>query len=150
MEGCANAKDEVVGSETKKVGDLYATYMDEQRAEQLGLEPIAGTFATIDQVATKANLVIALADLGRGGVSGVFDHHISPDAKQSDRYIIHLSQAGLGLPDRDYYLDAKYKDKLAAYGAHIERMLLLAKVADAKRVAAEVLVFETRIAEAQW
>jgi len=150
MEGCANAKDEVAGSERKKVGDLYATYMDEQRAEQLGIEPIAGTFATIDQVATKADLVIALADLGHGGVSGVFDHHISPDAKQSDRYIIHLSQAGLGLPDRDYYLDAKYKDKLAAYGAHIERMLLLAKVADAKRVAAEVLVFETRIAEAQW
>ena len=150
MEGCANAKDEVVGSERKKVGDLYATYLDEQRAEQLGIEPIAGAFATIDQVATKADLVIALADLGHGGVSGVFDHHISPDAKQSDRYIIHLSQAGLGLPDRDYYLDAKYKDKLAAYGAHIERMLLLAKVADAQHVAAEVLVFETRIAEAQW
>ncbi len=150
MEGCANAKDEVAGSERKKVGDLYATYMDEQRAEQLGIEPIAGTFATIDQVATKADLAITLADLGRGGVPGMFDHHISPDAKQSDRYIIHLSQAGLGLPDRDYYLDAKYKDKLATYGTHIERMLLLAKVADAKREAAEILAFETRIAQAQW
>ncbi len=150
LEECANDKDAAAGSERQKVGDLYAAFMDADRAEQLGIAPIAGTLYSIDQIATKADLVRVLAELSRGGVSGVFGEHVGPDAKHSDRYIIHLSQAGLGLPDRDYYLDAKYKDKLAAYGAHVEKMLSLAKIADAKRLAGEIVAFETQVAQAQW
>ena len=150
LEECAKDKDAAAGSERQKVGNLYAAFMDADRAEQLGIEPIAGTLASIDQIATKADLVRVLAELSRGGVSGLFGEHVGPDAKHSDRYIIHLSQAGLGLPDRDYYLDAKYKDKLAAYGAHVEKMLQLAKIADAKRLAGEIVALETQVAMAQW
>ena len=73
--------------------------------------------AAIDRIATKADLVRVLADLDRAGVAGAVGCSVGTDAKQSDRYILYLSQGGLGLPDRDYYCDAKYKAKLAAYGA---------------------------------
>ena len=149
IESCATAGDNAASPE-KKVGDLYASYMDESRVERLGIEPIAGTLAAIDGIKTKAGLVRMLAELARVGISGVVDCSIAPDAKRSDRYILHLSQAGLGLPDRDYYWDAKYKAKLAAYGAHVAQSLALCGVADARRDAAEIVAFETRLARAQW
>ena len=75
---------------------------------------------------------------------------IEPDAKKSDQYILYLSQAGLGLPDRDYYWDAKYKEKLAAYGRTSQRMLTLCEGRRCPGAAAEIVAFETRIAKAQW
>ena len=72
------------------------------------------------------------------------------DAKKSDEHILHISQSGLGLPDRDYYWDAKFKAKLEAYQAYVERMLTLAKIGDAKQAAADIVALETQIAKAQW
>ena len=116
IEACADAKDNPPGSERQKIGDMYASYMNETRAEQLGIEPIAGMLAAIDRIETKADLVRSLAELDRVGVSGAVGCYVNTDAKKSDQYILYLSQAGLGLPDRDYYWDAKFKTKLAAYG----------------------------------
>ena len=124
--------------------------MDEARAERLGIEPIADTLAAIDRIETKAGLVRMFAELARVGVSGVVACSIAPDAKRSDRYILHISQAGLGLPDRDYYWDVKYKEKLAAYEVHVARSLRLCGVDDAAGAAAEIVAFETRLARAQW
>jgi putative endopeptidase len=150
IEECANAKDNVPGSERQKIGDMYASYLDEARADQLGIEPIAKTLASIDQIETKTDLVRALAELERVGVPGALGCYVNNDAKKSDQYILHLSQSGLGLPDREYYWDPKLKAKLAAYTAHVERMLSLAKVPDAKQAAADIVAFETQIAKAQW
>ncbi|MGA2035041.1 MAG: M13-type metalloendopeptidase [Thermoguttaceae bacterium] len=149
VESCAGAGHNAADPE-KKIGDLYASYMDEARAERLGITPIAGTLAAIDSIQTKAGLVRMLAELARVGISGAVDCSIAPDAKQSDRYILHLSQAGLGLPDRDYYWDAKYKEKLAAYEAHVARSLALCGVVNARRAAAQIVAFETRLARAHW
>jgi putative endopeptidase len=150
IETCADAKDNPPGSERQKIGDMYASYMDEARAEQLGIGPIAGMLAAIDRIETKADLVRSLAELNRVGVCGPLASYVTTDAKKSDRYILHLSQAGLSLPDRDYYWDAKFKAKLAAYRAHVEHMLALAKVPDPKQAAADIVAFETRLAKAQW
>jgi predicted metalloendopeptidase len=150
IDECARATDNPSGSESQKVGDLYASYMDEPRAEQLGITPIAGKLAAIDALKTKAGLARLLAELHLCGAGGTFACSVEPDAKKSDQYILYLYQAGLGLPDRDYYWDARYKSKLAAYGRHVQRMLTLAKVADAQAAAAEIVAFETRIAKAQW
>ena len=147
---CADAKDNPPGSERQKIGDMYASYMNEERAEQLGIEPIVGMLAAIDRIETKSDLVRSLAELDRVGVSGVLACYVNTDAKKSDQYILHLSQAGLGLPDRDYYWDTKFKTKLAAYAKHVEHMLTLAKVADPKQAAADIVAFETRLAKAQW
>jgi putative endopeptidase len=150
IEACADAKDNPPGSERQKIGDMHASYMDEARAEQLGIEPIAEMLAAIDRIESKTDLVRSLAELDRVGVSGVLDCYVNTDAKKSDQYILHLSQAGLGLPDRDYYWDGKFKAKLRAYRRHVEHMLALANVPDPKRAAADIVLFETRLAKAQW
>jgi predicted metalloendopeptidase len=150
IEACADAKDNAPGSERQKIGDMYASYMDETRAAQLGVKPIAGMLAAIDRIETKADLARSLAELARAGVPGALGCYVGIDAKNSARYVLYLSQAGLGLPDRDYYWDAKYASKLAAYGPHVAHMLSLAKVAGAERAAADIVAFETRIAKAQW
>ena len=129
---------------------MYASYMNEARAEKLGIEPIAEMLAAIDRIESKDDLVRTFAELQRDGVSGPLGCYVNTDAKKSDQYILYLSEGGLGLPDRDYYWDAKLQKKLAAYAAHVAHMLSLAKVPDAKRAAAEVVAFETRLAKAQW
>ena len=70
IENCAAAKDNVPGSERQKVGDLYASFMDEARAEELGLRPIAARLAAVDAIQTKADLMRTLAELSKIGVSG--------------------------------------------------------------------------------
>ena len=150
IETCAAAKDNALGSERQKVGDLYASFMDEARAEELGIQPIAARLAAVDAVQTKADLIRMLAELSKIGISGPLACYVETDAKKSDQHILGLSQAGLGLPDRDYYWDAKFKTKLEAYQAYIERMLTLAKIGAAKQAAADIVALETRIAKAQW
>lgn len=150
IEDCAKAQGNAAGSEEQKIGDLYASYMDEARAEQLGIEPLRPTLAAIDRIETKADLIRTMAELERVGVPGPVGFHVQNDAKQSDRNILYMGQAGLGLPDRDYYWDAKLKDKLAAYTAHVERMLTLAGMPNSKQAAADIVAFETRLAKAHW
>ena len=104
----------------------------------------------MDAIKTKADLIRTLAELSKFGVSGPLDCYVGTDAKKSDEHILTISQSGLGLPDRDYYWDAKFKAKLAAYQAYVERMLTLAKIGDAKQAAADIVALETRIAKAQW
>jgi putative endopeptidase len=150
VEACAEAKDNPPGSEEQKIGDMYASYMDEARAEQLGIGPIAGMLAAVDAIETNADLARTLGELGRAGISGPLGCYVDSDSKHSDRYIVYLSQAGLGLPDRDFYWDARFRKKLAAYAAHVEHMLSLAKVPAAKQSAAAIVAFETGLANAQW
>ena len=153
IENCAASKDNAPGSERQKVGDLYASFIDEARAEELGIRPIEARLAAVDAIQTKAELIRMLAELSKFGVSGPLGCYVDTDAKKSDEHILNISQSGLGLPDRDYYWDAKFKAKLEAYQAHVERMLTLAKIGDAKlckQAAADIVALETRIAKAQW
>ena len=150
IDNCAAAKNNAPGSEAQKVGDLYALFMDEARAEELGVQPIAARLAAVDAIHTKADLIRTLAELSKFGVSGPLGCGVGTDAKKSDQHILHIAQAGLGLPNREYYWDAKLKSKLDAYQAYVERMLTLAKIGDAKTSAAEIVALETRIAKAQW
>jgi putative endopeptidase len=148
IEESANARNP--GSEEQKVGDLYASFMDEARADQLGVRPIAPLLASVDAIKTKADFARTLGAFTPLGIPGAFRAFVNTDGKNSDQYIIYLVQGGIGLPERDYYLDPKFAEKLALYGQHIERMLTLARVPDAKARAADVLQFETRLATAHW
>lgn len=150
IEACANAKDNPPGSERQKIGDMYASFMDEVRAEKFGIEPIANLLAEIDAVNNKEELVQTFGKLYRVGVAGPLAAYVSTDAKKSDQHLLYLIQGGIGLPDRDYYWDPKLKSKLTAYTAHVERMLSLAKVANAKQAAADIVALETKLAKAQW
>jgi putative endopeptidase len=111
-----------------KLADLYASFMDEPRLETLGLAPLKGWFADIDALTAKREIPALIARFNRTGAGAPYGIDISSDPKESTRYAASMSQSGLGLPDRDYYLkdDAKLKEARGKYLAHIEKMLGMA------------------------
>ncbi len=142
--------DKTAGSEPQKVADLYSSFLDEAKVEELGLKPIAEELALIDSVKDKAGMIQALAKLGRTGTDALIGLSVDTDAKQSDQYIIYLSQSGIGLPDEAYYRDAKYEAIRKAYVAHIEKMFEHAKLPNPAAAAKTVFDVETRVAKGHW
>jgi predicted metalloendopeptidase len=142
------------GSLQQKVGDFYASGMDEAAIEKRGLAPLKPILATIDTLKDGKRLPALLARLHAQGLPGGFGFFVRQDAKQSTQYLGYLSQGGTGLPDRDYYLkdDARSREIRAKYEAHVAKMLELAGDApDLARVRAKVVLdLETRMAQAQW
>lgn len=144
----------------QKLADLYASYMDETRLEQLGLEPLQKEFAAVDAITRKRELARVFAHFRRIGVPSPVFYYTGQDPKEAKQYIATVGQAapyfgtpsGLGLPDRDYYLsdDPKFGELRARYLAHVERMLGMAGLRDAAQAAADILRLETAIARIQW
>jgi predicted metalloendopeptidase len=143
---------QAAGSETKKIADLYASFLDEARLEQIGFQPIRDQFAKIDALTSKDDLPALIARLNRTDIGAPYDLGIDPDQKDSTHYAVTLGQSGLGLPDRDYYLkdDAKLKAIRDQYLEHIEKLFALAGETNAHESAAEILKFETAMAALQW
>ena len=140
------------GSDAQKVGDFYASFMDEARADTLGLKPLAPALARIKALKNKRELPALLAELSVLGVN-ILPAFVEADAKQSDQYVVYFAQGGTLLPDRDYYLDkkdAKFAAIRKAYQAHIEAMLRLAGLPQPAQNAQAILAFETKLAELQW
>ena len=153
----AAAQDGNATGGAKKIGDLFNSFMDEARIEAGGLKPLAADFARIDAIKTKADvaqLIGALGqEIGAEETSLPFVMVIHQDNRDSTRYVVDLQQGGLGMPDRDYYLntkDAKLTKIRASYLAHVERMLALAGDVDAKVAAKNILALEIELARAQW
>jgi putative endopeptidase len=153
IERTAADKNAAAGSEARKIGDFYASYMDEARLEQLGAAPLKGEMNKIAAVKSKAALPALFAHLNRAGVNVPFTFFIHQDAKDSTKYVADLYQAGLGMPDRDYYLkqdDAKLADVRAKYQVHVEKMLALAGSKTAAADAKAIVALETELAKVQW
>ncbi len=141
------------GTEERKIGDLYATFMDEAAVEAAGLGKLQGELAAIDALKSKAQLPALFAHLERIGVDFPYGFGVGPDARDSTRYAVALGQSGLELPDRDYYLkvdDKRLAGIKAKYQQHIARMLALGGVADGAALAADIVRLETRIAQISW
>ncbi len=140
------------GSELQKVGDFYASFMDTARVERRGLEPLQPELDRIDGLATMDDLPALLAHLQKVGVGGPIGVFVSQDQKNSDAYIVSVSQSGLGLPDRSYYLgdDARLAKVRDDYVTYLTRLFTLADRSDAAAAAGRILALETRIAGAQW
>ncbi len=140
------------GSVTQRVGDFYASGMDEAAIERAGLRPIAPLLAAIEAATTPAELSRLIGRLQGQGVAAAFAFSIQQDDKESRAMIAKLSQGGLGLPDRDYYFQAGDDSERirAAYRAHVARILELAgdAPATARSEAEAVLAFETALAQA--
>ena len=139
-------------ADARKLADLYASFMDEARLETLGLAPLRADFAAIDALASKRDIPALIARFNQTDVGAPYDIGIDPDPKDSTRYAVTVTQAGLGLPDRDYYLkdDAKLKDARAKYLAHVEKMLGMAGESTPARSAADIVKLETAMAQLQW
>ncbi|HEX3914483.1 MAG TPA: M13 family metallopeptidase [Steroidobacteraceae bacterium] len=147
--------DQPAGNEdpdAKKLADLYASYMDEERLEALGIKPLLKEFAAIDALKGRNAIPQLFAHMNEIGAGAPFNLQVNPDARDSAHYAVILHQGGLGLPDRDYYLkdDAKLKDARSAYRTHIEKMLGMAGQARAAQQAAAILKLETSLAKIQW
>jgi putative endopeptidase len=133
-----------------KVGAFYKAFMDEQRAEQLGSRPIAAELAAARTSKSRAALAARMGRNPYGLEATFFDLSIAADLKNSKRYAVYLSQDGIGLPDRDYYLQSDFSEQKAAYRAYVANVLSLLKWPEADRRASDIVTLETRIAEASW
>ncbi len=138
------------GTEERKLGDLYASFLDEARANELGATPLQPLLAQVDGVATVDSLLTTLGLLERQGVSGFVQLFVDNDPGQPERYLVFVEQGGLGLPDESYYHDEKFAEIRTAYAAFIERMLALAGLDDAPARAARIVALETDIASTHW
>ncbi|MFT3660854.1 MAG: M13-type metalloendopeptidase [Gordonia sp. (in: high G+C Gram-positive bacteria)] len=150
VEACAAETGAATSSNAAAIGALYSSFMDTERIEELGISPISGGLAAIEAVDGPAALAQALGAFQRGGIGGLFGFYVDTDAKDSERYLVHIVQSGLGLPDESYYREDKHADTRAAYLAHLERMFALAGRADAAAAAATVLDLETELASHHW
>jgi putative endopeptidase len=134
----------------QKIGDLYTSFMDEARAEELGAAPIAPALSAVDEIADLRDLAQFIGELERAGGSGLFGSYVDTDSRDSDRYLVNVVQGGLGLPDESYYRDEKFAEIRTAYVAHVAKMLALAGRPDAEATAQQVLDVETRLALGHW
>ncbi len=150
----AAASDAEPGTPARKVGDLFASFMDVERVESLGLAPIADDLAAVEAVSDTEGLLRLLGSLQRSGVGGAIMPFVDTDARDSTRYLVHFEQGGLGLPDESYYREDDFAEIRAVYATHIAAMLTLAEVAGspqaAEEAAARVLALETRLAAGHW
>ncbi|MFC0250893.1 M13 family metallopeptidase [Massilia consociata] len=153
IEQAAATKGAKAGSEVQKIGDFYASYMDEARLEKLGISPLNGELKKIAAIKDKSELPAMFAHLGKIGVNVPFVFYIHQDAKDSTKYVADLYQAGLGMPDRDYYLkadDAKLADIRTKYQQHVAKLLAMAGGKNAAADAKAIVDLETELARVQW
>ena len=135
-----------------KIAALYSSFMDETALQGLGTRPLQAEFARIEALKSKRQIPALIAHLNRIGITAPYTPSVHQDAKDSTHYVFDLGQDGLGMPDRDYYLQdaAQLKQIRTAYQAHIERMLKLAGDQDAANEAQQIMALETALARVQW
>ena len=146
----AVAGDHDEASEARKIGDLYSSFLDEETIERLGIEPIADQLELVRSVTDLDGLIKVLGALEAEGVPGLFHNWVDADAKNSDQYIVHLTQGGLGLPDESYYREDSFAGERTGYVEHVARMLELADQPEPKAAADRIMAVETRLAAGHW
>ena len=138
------------GTEQRKVGDLYASFLDEERIEARGWTALAPDFAAIDAIDSIAAFVRELGRLERLGSGGFLQAFVDNDPGDPERYLVFFEQGGIGLPDESYFSDEKFAEIRTAYRTHLERMLEMAGIPDPAVRAQRVFDLETAIASHHW
>ncbi len=134
----------------EKLAAFYTTFMDEDAIEKLGATPLKADLDAIRAVRTPADFARLLGTGQTTFRPTGFALGIMPDAKDPTRFAVYVDQAGLGMPDRDYYLKPQFAAKKQAYQAYITKMLGLAGWPDAAARAADIVALETSIANVHW
>ena len=138
------------GSNAQKIGDLYNSFMNEEKIEQLGITPITKDLAAAASFKTADEFFQILGELESRGASGLFYSYVSTDNKDSSKNIVYLGQSGLSLPDEAYYREGEYQEVRDAFLLHIEKIFELANLPGGKAAALQVLELETQIAACHW
>ncbi len=147
VEEAASARE---GTEERKLGDLYASFMDTERAEQLGSRPISDMLAAARAVSSVPELLETLGRLELLGIGGLYHLYVYPDAGNPQRYLVYFEQAALSLPDESYYREERFAGVRDAFAGHVQRMFDLAGLPDADLAASRVFALETAVAAHHW
>ena len=140
-------------TDEQRIGELYASFLDEDAVERRGLAPLLEELTQIDSAQDRDSLARVVGRLQRTGVGGGVGLYIDTDSKDSTRYLVHLSQSGLGLPDESYYRDEQHGAILGAYPVHISAMFALVYGGTAEQYAdraGRIVALETSLAAAHW
>jgi len=133
-----------------KAGAFYHSFMDEARVEHLGAKPIQPELTEIKNAKSREDLAALMGRTATDLEGSLFNYTIDIDLKEPDKYAFYIAQAGLGLPDRDYYLKSNFAAQKTAYQNFVTTLLRLIDWPDAAARAKDVVQFETQIAEASW
>jgi putative endopeptidase len=123
---------------------------NEQRIEQLGSDPLLNDLEPLKRVKSREQLAETMGASFKGFGSSLFNLNISYDDNNPTHYSVHVGQGGLGLPNRDYYLEPKFANLRQAYESYIAELLRLAAWPNAQSQARSIVALETQIAEASW
>jgi len=138
------------GSNAQKIGDLYNSFMDEVRIEQLGITPIEKDLAAAQAITSRGEFLQRLGEFEARGLSGLFYTYVSTDNKDSTKNIVYLGQSGLSLPDEAYYREGEYQGIRDTFLLHVQKIFELADIENAQAQAKQVLEIETLIAACHW
>ncbi|GAA4194233.1 M13 family metallopeptidase [Microbacterium oryzae] len=138
------------GTETRKVGDLYASFMDTARVDAQGAAPLAPLLERVEAVSDVASLLRTAGEFDREGLGSPIGVFVEPDPGDPTRYVPFLVQSGISLPDESYFRLENFAGTRDAFRGHIERMLTLAGVADGAGQAARVFSLQQDIASHHW
>ena len=146
----ADAADPKVSGDEAKIGAFYKAYMDEGRIETLDATPLAADLAAIRDARDKTALAALMGRNNDGYFGATFGVGIQADLKAPDRYAVYVGQQGLGMPDRDYYLEASFAPQKAKYLAYVTQTLKAVNWPDAEAQAKAIVDMETEIARDSW
>ncbi|MBS1002257.1 M13 family metallopeptidase [Acetobacter persici] len=134
----------------EKLGTFYASFMDEKSIEKQGIKPMKDDLESIQKMLDAKAFATLSGTASANFMTSPFSLGINPDAKDPTHYALGVDQAGLGLPDRDYYLKPEFAAKRAAYQTYITQALTLIKWPEPANAAAAIVAFETKLAEVHW
>ncbi len=142
--------DPATDGDAAKIAALYRGFMDEAAIEARGAEPLQPRLENIRQASDKDDIAALMGQQSGGFGSSFFAASVADDARNPDRYALYLSQSGLGLGDREMYVDPKFAPQRERYQAYIAQMLELGGWQQPQQNAAAILAMETEIAQAHW
>ena len=144
------AGEDGLSPDARKIGDLFASFMDVDAIAARGLEPVRPLLEAARSLRDVRDLAAFLGEFERIGGHGVFGSYVDTDAKDSSRYLFHLAQGGLGLPDESYYREEKFAEIRAAYLAYLTALFTAGGRDDAAAAAQTVFDLDVRLAQGHW
>jgi putative endopeptidase len=145
-----DSQDAEQGTLARKIGDLFASFMDTARIDAAGVAPLAETLAEIDALDSIPSFLRIAGAYDRDGRAHLIGLYVDGDPGDPERYLPVLLQGGLSLPDESYYRLDTFEETRAKYREHLERLLALAGIADAAAQADRAIALETELASHHW
>ncbi len=141
---------EATTPEARKIGDLYTSFLDEERIEARGATPLAPRLAEVAALSSIDDVLALVGRLEREGLAGFYQLVVDTDPGNPDRYVVLVEQAGISLPDESYYREEHFASVREAFVAHVARSLALAGLDDVQARAARVMDLESDLAARHW